>query len=357
MSQGQPDVPEQQHGDVSKLENSPPPIKQRPDGARVEEPMPMDISSKTASPKPTPEDMPDKDTTKAAKHGERDAALEAEIATVTKAIAAVSSKAANIATRRNWRKAVIGSEHVESFVVRAILKTSTVHVRRKALDEQADKLLAAASDDFLDRALALRLKSIKGKELVKMLARAGRLGYSETDMVDADEVVHPVDAPLQQESVSVMDSVMDGPPKLVQAVAPLHIEMVRPDAQNQQQQVMSLASRDYILSAPFLNHTSQPPPMQHMPPGPPVQQQQMALPTRIIVPANKHSCPDCGQTFAQSAGRKYVSSRQTWKYLRANSVHSIWKRKFATTRLLSSRLAAASGNAIIAIGHSPPTPV
>jgi hypothetical protein len=300
MSQGQPDVPEPQNGDVSKSENSPPPDKQTPgSGIRVEESAPMDISPKTASPKPTPEDVPAEDNIEFTQDEDKDedAELKEEVAAVTEVIASVSSRAAIMATRRNWRKAVIGTEHIESFLVRVILKTSTQNVRRKALDELTEKLLASASDEFLDRALIKRLETVDAKVLVEMLAQAGRLGYGNNDMVDADEIVQPVDAPMRRQSS------VDEPLQPEQQSAPLQIELVHPDLQKQ---TLPPMSRDY-LSSPRLKDQMHPlPPMQYMPPGPP--QQQVALPTRAIVPANKHSCPDCGQTFAQSAGRKYVSS-------------------------------------------------
>jgi hypothetical protein len=344
MSQGQLDVPEPQDGDISKSENSTPLDKQTPgSGIRVEESVPMDISSKTASPKLTPEVVPANDSMEFSK--DEDAELEEEVAAVTKVIASVSDKAANVATRRNWRKAVVGTEHVESFLVRAILKTSTPHVRRKALDEQAEKLLTAASDEFLDRALVKRLKTIDAGVLVKMLAKAGRLGFSDNDMVDTDEIVQPVDAPMRRRAS------VGGPLRPEEQLAPLQIDLAHPSAQNQ---TLPQISRDHIPSPPLQNQMQQLPPIQYMPSGPPFQQQQVALPTRAIVPANKHSCPDCGQTFAQSAGRKYVDSSNLGGVCRL-TVNSIWRRKSATIRLLSSRLAAASGNATTATGYLPPT--
>jgi hypothetical protein len=38
--------------------------------------------------------------------------------------------------------------------------------------------------------MAWRLKAIEARDLVNLLAKAERLGYSETDVVNHDETVH-----------------------------------------------------------------------------------------------------------------------------------------------------------------------
>ena len=54
------------------------------------------------------------------------------------------------------------------------------------LDEHGRKILKFASIEFLDRAMRLRLQTIGAKDLVKMLADAERLGFSETDVISDD---------------------------------------------------------------------------------------------------------------------------------------------------------------------------
>lgn len=57
---------------------------------------------------------------------------------------------------------------------------------RTILDEHGRKILNFASMEFLDRAMALRLQTIGAKDLVKMLAGADRLGFSETGVISDD---------------------------------------------------------------------------------------------------------------------------------------------------------------------------
>lgn len=62
---------------------------------------------------------------------------------------------------------------------------------RSILDTHGKEILECASDQFLDLATALRLKTINARDLVSLLAKAGRLGFRETDVVE-DETVGPL---------------------------------------------------------------------------------------------------------------------------------------------------------------------
>lgn len=61
---------------------------------------------------------------------------------------------------------------------------------RPILDAYGREILECASDQFLDLATAQRLETINKRDLVSLLARAGRLGYMETDFVE-DNAVYP----------------------------------------------------------------------------------------------------------------------------------------------------------------------
>jgi hypothetical protein len=66
---------------------------------------------------------------------------------------------------------------------------------RTILDKHGREMLNFASSQFLDHAMALRLRTIAAKDLVSMLAKAERLGYSETDVIsetddETDQAVH-----------------------------------------------------------------------------------------------------------------------------------------------------------------------
>jgi hypothetical protein len=59
---------------------------------------------------------------------------------------------------------------------------------RSILDTHGEEILKCASDQFLDLATALRLESINTRDLVGSLAKAGRLAYKSTNVVDGNAV-------------------------------------------------------------------------------------------------------------------------------------------------------------------------
>ena len=58
------------------------------------------------------------------------------------------------------------------------------HLTTSDLDEVADDILDKASDYFLDRALEKRLRTIDARSLINALARAERLGYESSDILE-----------------------------------------------------------------------------------------------------------------------------------------------------------------------------
>ena len=74
----------------------------------------------------------------------------------------------------------IGKAATGSLLVSAILET------------YGKEILESASEQFLDLALEVRLQTISARELVKLLAKANRLGYQETDIVDDENGARPV---------------------------------------------------------------------------------------------------------------------------------------------------------------------
>lgn len=67
------------------------------------------------------------------------------------------------------------------------------HFATKDIDEVAEHILSVASNDFLDECLEKRLLTIEAKPLIQALARAERLGYEPSDIVEegASERVIP----------------------------------------------------------------------------------------------------------------------------------------------------------------------
>ncbi len=58
------------------------------------------------------------------------------------------------------------------------------HFSTSDLDAVAEYLIDIASDAFLDKCLEKRLLTIEAKPLINALARAERLGYEQSDIID-----------------------------------------------------------------------------------------------------------------------------------------------------------------------------
>jgi hypothetical protein len=220
------------------------------------------------------------------------ALLETEVAALSKTLSTVSNEAARIVTRQHWRKCLIGTEKDQSFLVRAILKHSTPHVYLRAMEDYGDKMLEAASDEFLDRALELRLPTIDADKLLTLLTKAKRLGYDEQDFVDEEEDVVPAQNGPSESAEPNIEEIPNPEPREA-------IVVDRSDALLEEQNRNAIAAATAI-AAPYQPHVS---------PG--SYSQNMNLPTRRKAkdPASrKFICPDCTASFAQQGGLTYVSS-------------------------------------------------
>ncbi|KAK5657773.1 hypothetical protein OQA88_2846 [Cercophora sp. LCS_1] len=113
--------------------------------------------------------------------------------------------------RDNWEKCLLGSEFHQAFVLNASIHHAVPSITRRAvrdfgrkmvaeskdelinhfstadLDAVMDQILSKASDSFLDRCLEKRLLTIEAKPLINALAKAERLGYDPSDMVQEDQ--------------------------------------------------------------------------------------------------------------------------------------------------------------------------
>ncbi|KAG8427192.1 hypothetical protein J3459_007440 [Metarhizium acridum] len=69
-------------------------------------------------------------------------------------------------------------------LVQASKRQLLSHFTADDLDELADEIMSKASPNFLDRALARRLETIRARSLVNALAKAERLGYDVKDVVE-----------------------------------------------------------------------------------------------------------------------------------------------------------------------------
>lgn len=81
------------------------------------------------------------------------------------------------------------------------------------LDQLADKILAKASNSFLDKALERRIKTIEAVPLINALARAERLGYESSDVVEDPTTGVPIarNLPGHAESVPATPTASSAP--------------------------------------------------------------------------------------------------------------------------------------------------
>ncbi|KAI8960120.1 hypothetical protein F5Y11DRAFT_330838 [Daldinia sp. FL1419] len=110
--------------------------------------------------------------------------------------------------RDNWEKCLLGSEFHLAFILNAVIHHSNgviirrsikdfgpkmvseakheivAHLSTADLNELAGEVLDKASDYFLDQALEKRLRTIDARSLINALARAERLGYENSDILD-----------------------------------------------------------------------------------------------------------------------------------------------------------------------------
>ncbi|KAI1208711.1 uncharacterized protein F4807DRAFT_429069 [Annulohypoxylon truncatum] len=131
-----------------------------------------------------------------------------DLSRLTHAMQQSVSSAVRRAIRDNWQKCLLGSEFHHAFLLNAVIHHSNgVIIRRSIkdfgaqmvaeskheiishlttpdLDELADEILEKASDYFLDCALERRLKTIDARSLINALARAERLGYENSDIIE-----------------------------------------------------------------------------------------------------------------------------------------------------------------------------
>ncbi|RYP54319.1 hypothetical protein DL768_000893 [Monosporascus sp. mg162] len=125
--------------------------------------------------------------------------------------------------RDNWEKAILGSEFHHAFLLNAVIHHANGAIIRRAikefggkmvsdskneiieqfksndLDEVSDLILSRCSNYFLDKAMEKRLKTIDARSLINALARAERLGYENSDVLDDQrDRVMPTVPPMNQ---------------------------------------------------------------------------------------------------------------------------------------------------------------
>ncbi|RYO80427.1 hypothetical protein DL766_007797 [Monosporascus sp. MC13-8B] len=149
-------------------------------------------------------------------------------ARLTYAIQQSIPEAVRRAIRNNWEKAILGSEFHHAFLLNAVIHHANGAIIRRAikefggkmvsdskneiieqfksndLDEVSDLILSRCSNYFLDKAMEKRLKTIDARSLINALARAERLGYENSDVLDdqRERVMPTVPSMNQGQSIS-----------------------------------------------------------------------------------------------------------------------------------------------------------
>lgn len=140
--------------------------------------------------------------------GKQDLQFADECARITSAIRQAQPEAVRFSIRDDWEKTLLGSAFHQAFVLNASVhhisqdavqrsirdfgaplvakaKHQIVDIMSPAdLDKLADRILAKATNNFLDKAVDKRLKTMESQRLVNALARSERLGYDLDDITD-----------------------------------------------------------------------------------------------------------------------------------------------------------------------------
>ncbi|CAJ2501496.1 Uu.00g043490.m01.CDS01 [Anthostomella pinea] len=231
-----------------------------------------------------------------------------DISQLSFGVAQASPQAVRRVVRDNWEKALLGSEFHHAFLLNAVIHHANGVVIRRAIKDFGEKMITEAkhevishytpkdldavrnlilercSDRFLDQALEKRLKTIDARSLINALARAERLGYENSDVLDdqKEKVVH-VAAP-------------SAAPSAFTPVNPSPRPIQHPQHQQQPPQLPP----------------QQPPPQYRQVPQnlPPVRTAAPVAPVRAAAPVAELQCRLCWKKFNATAPYEYHVQKQ-----------------------------------------------
>lgn len=168
------------------------------------------------------------------------------------------------------------------------------------IDAVASRLLSKASDSFLDAALELRLKSIDAKRLINALARAERLGYEPSDVVDEEDDPAASHPPVYHEPV--MPSPAPQPPSAQSAPRqqrsqpapqptpqPAPQPALQPGSSAAPLMFCDLCFRKFVHQSAFEHHVKN----------------KICTRSPVAPGGYKFSCQHCGQGFTTIMGVQY----------------------------------------------------
>ncbi|KAI0018351.1 hypothetical protein F4780DRAFT_528112 [Xylariomycetidae sp. FL0641] len=145
--------------------------------------------------------------------------FDADVQELESLLSRVSPAAARHCVRNRWDTTLLGSEFHQSFILNAVVHHASEgsiqraigtfggkmvskaqrefigHFQARDLDKAADLIIAKASNTLLDKALDKRLKTIDARSLINALARAERLGYESSDVIEDNKQPSLASAP------------------------------------------------------------------------------------------------------------------------------------------------------------------
>lgn len=162
------------------------------------------------------------------------------------------------------------------------------HMTTADLDKLATRILAKASNSFLDKALEMRLKTIEAKRLINALARAERLGYEPSDVQDEGDP-SSAPAPLDPSTTQYASTLHNKQG----ATSPLPTVPSQPLANSPSNSVplhCNLCFRRFFGDSAYFYH------IKH----------KVCTRTPSSPAGFKYSCNHCGQGFTSVTGLHYV---------------------------------------------------
>ncbi|KAI0879383.1 hypothetical protein GGS24DRAFT_495858 [Hypoxylon argillaceum] len=219
--------------------------------------------------------------------------------------------------RDKWEKCIMGSEFHHAFLLNAIIHHASgtimrravrdfgqnmvweskheiaAHLRPQDIDEIAAVILEKCSDQFLDQVLEKRLNTIDARSLINALARAERLGYENSDILDDQQAKAAPTAQIQSPTfahVNQITSTPSQPPAAALTRGPLPyqtqpIQRVSPTTDLQ----CRLCWRKFQNTKPYEYHV----------------QKQICMKVKSDAQKYQHWCEECGAGFTTKVGQQY----------------------------------------------------
>ncbi|KAI1810998.1 hypothetical protein GGS20DRAFT_579435 [Poronia punctata] len=292
-------------------------------------PSPAPAPAPAASPQPGPNVVVTRLPSPEIDHQARIPRFKRDLSVVADAVQRSCPEAVRRIVRDKWDKCIMGSDFHHAFILNATLHHANGHIMRRAvrdfgkkmvseskveiatqltkedLDGIGDIILDKCSNEFLDKALEKRLKSIDARSLINALARAERLGYESSDVLEErQEGVHASHAPQAAMGPELTTLTQPPPPASITesySYTPSQQNQNQNQSQNQNQGLRYAGPTELQCKQCWRIFTETKPYEFHV---------QKQLCTRQP-PQSKHifTCNHCGAIFTTKIGKQYHEAR------------------------------------------------